>query len=82
MEIAKILTKYVVSDIKDLILEYAYKCECVGHPSTPHYCVYCINLQINDKLFSNPDPFIYRSLVTSCSTTFICCRIINRQYFI
>lgn len=69
MEIANILTKYTIPNIKDLILEYAYKCECVGHLSSPHYCIGCIEYYTN-ILIRNPDPVIYRSApIFKCPTT-------------
>lgn len=37
----KILLKYIIPEIVDIIYDYAYYCKCVGHPLTQLYCDYC-----------------------------------------
>ncbi|MEE9571710.1 MAG: hypothetical protein V3W20_01525 [Candidatus Neomarinimicrobiota bacterium] len=37
----EILSKYAISPIVDIIYDYAYYCNCVGHPLASVYCDYC-----------------------------------------
>jgi len=51
-EVEEILLKYTISEIKKLILEYAYKCSCARHSSKLGYCLYCVEYQVkHDKYY-------------------------------